>query len=50
MAQRHRLVGIKVTLIHIADEFRNCANYGKHVMFVSVNMIALPITENFMIP
>jgi hypothetical protein len=26
---RHRFVGIKVTLIHIADEFRNCANYGK---------------------
>jgi hypothetical protein len=23
---RHRFVGIKGTLIHTADEFRNCAN------------------------
>jgi hypothetical protein len=40
-------------LIHIAEEFRNCANYGKLgpiVMVVSVDMFALPITENVMIP
>jgi hypothetical protein len=52
--RKHCFVRIKVTLIYIADEFRNCANHGKLgpiVMFLSVNMnmFAFPITENFMI-